>query len=96
MIKILIYLLFFAANNDYTRQDNIALNFGPSDTRSCISIPINNEELEEMTENFGVFFTSESPESLDFMEGQDNAEVCILNDDGECYILSGVIITSLY
>ncbi len=36
-----------------------------------------------MTENFGVFFTSESPESLNFMEGQDNAEVRILNDDGE-------------
>ncbi len=75
-------VIFTSAGTDYTIQNSVAVTFMPGTARQCITIPINDDSLDELTENFMVNAVSSNSASIAVTDS--SAEVCIQDDDCKC------------
>ncbi len=69
-----------AAPGDYTAQISVALTFMPGSSSACITIPIEDDSDDELTETFTVSAVSSNTDSI-AVTGRSSAEVCIDDDD---------------
>ncbi len=69
-----------AAPGDYTAQISVPVTFMPGSTIECITIPINDDSDDELTETFMVSAVSSDTTSI-AVTGRSSAEVCIDDDD---------------
>ena len=80
------------AGVDYTSQFQAEVTFTQGSFRECLNIPITDDNVDERTENFLVTAQSSDSTVIQLFPGEENTEVCIRDDDGNCCTLTSLLI----